>query len=394
MAGPGVHAGEQIIRPPRRILVAPDSFKGTLSAAEAAAAMERGILATVPDATVLRHPVSDGGEGLLDVLLPPGGTIVSTRVQGPLPGQRVEARWGITAEGGGVIEMAEAAGLSLVPPDRRDPRLTTTHGVGELILAALDRGVRKLIIGIGGSSTNDGGSGMASALGAEFLDASGHPLPPGGSALARLARIEITRLDARLAQTTMTVACDVVSLLTGPAGASSLYAPQKGATPEMVALLDAALRQYASILGRRFGRDVGMTPGSGAAGGLGAGLLAFCNATLVPGIEVVLDATGFDAALARVDLVITGEGRIDAQTREGKALAGVLRHARRAGVPVAAVVGSATGDSAEFTGPDGFIGLATIVNEGTPPDRAMREASSLLAERTAELLSRLMKGIR
>ncbi len=367
-----------------RILVAPDSFKGTLSAGEAAMAMGRGVRRALPRASVRLFPVSDGGEGFLDALIGViGGTPVWTDVHGPLPPERVRARWALVRkESTAVIEMASAAGLMLVPPERRDPRVTTTFGVGELLRAALDRNVGAILVGIGGSATNDGGSGMASALGVKFLDSSGSVLPPGGAALSSLARIDVSGLDRRLARTQVTVACDVASPLSGPEGASRVFAPQKGADAAAVEVLEGALRRYGEVLGELAGADIGSVPGSGAAGGLGAGLISFCGATLVPGIDVVLDATGFDGVLASSDLVLTGEGRIDSQTRSGKALAGVLRRARAAHVPVAAVAGSIEGEESTYCGEDGFAALASLVGPSTGREDAMRDAARHLEEAT------------
>lgn len=379
------------MRPPGRILIAPDSFKGTLSAAEAAGAMRRGVLRAVPGVAVELIPVSDGGEGFLDVIVPRmGGIFRVTEVSGPLPGQRVPARWG-HFEGVGVIESAQAAGLMLIPTEKRDPRVTTTFGLGELIREMLDRLVRKFIVGIGGTGTNDGGAGCASALGAKFLDASGRKLPRGGAALARLDRILLGGLDRRLRESSFLVASDVTNPLTGPSGASLVFGPQKGADPATAALLDKALTRYGSRLKRALRKDIASLPGSGAAGGLGAGLMGFCRAELRPGIEVVLDATGFDAALTKSDLVITGEGKIDTQTRAGKALSGILRHAQEKGVPVVAVVGAVEGEESDFTGKDGFAGLGAMVRGKTTPEESMRDAARVLEERTAEVLATYLR---
>ena len=375
-----------------RILVAPDSFKGTLSAAEASVAMGRGVRRALPRASVRLHPVSDGGEGFIDALIPfMGGAPHRTEVRGPLPGQRVRARWALVGKGTtAVIEMASAAGLALVPHGKRDPRVTPTFGVGELILRALKRNVGSILVGIGGSATNDGGAGMASALGVKFLNPSGAPLPPGGGALSDLARIDVGGLDPRLAHTAVTVACDVTNPLTGPHGASRIFGPQKGGDPSAVAALDMALRRYAKVLRTDLGLDVESIPGSGAAGGLGAGLIAFCNARLASGIDVVLDVTGFDDALASSDLVLTGEGRIDAQTRSGKALSGILRRARARHVPVAAVAGSVECAVEDYIGPDGFIALAALDDGSVLPGAAMKNAARLLEERTYALVLTLI----
>ena len=354
--------------------------------------MGEGVHDVIPGSPVTLMPLSDGGEGLLDVLLPVlGGEIQRARVAGPLPGQTVEARWGfVQSSRTAVLEMAEAAGIGLVSPQQRDPRVTTTLGVGQLVHCALDRGARTLIIGIGGSGTYDGGAGMAQALGVRLRDSAGDELPPGGAALERLASIDVAGVDPRIAGTTVLVACDVRNPLTGPEGASAIFGPQKGASPRDVALLDAALTKYRELLLETIHIDVQHVPGSGAAGGLGAGLVAFCGATLRSGIDLVLDQTGFDAALAGVDLVVTGEGRIDAQTRYGKVLSGVLSRARRRGIPVAAIVGDITGTQGDFVGPEGFLGLAALVGPETGMQEAMAQARHQVRKRTAQLIAQLI----
>jgi glycerate kinase len=252
-----------------RIIVAPDSFKGSVSALDAATAMEKGIKQVFTDAEVIKLPIADGGEGTVEALVAATvGQVVYQSVIGPL-GDKVNAFWGVMGDGEtAVIEMAAASGLPLLTEDKRDPRITTTYGTGELVKAALDRGLRRIIIGLGGSATNDGGSGMAQALGARFLDIEGHELPFGGAALTKLARVELSRLDSRLKDTTIKVACDVDNPLCGPNGASAVYGPQKGAGPAMVSQLDEALGHFADKAQRATGRDVANTPGAGAAGGL------------------------------------------------------------------------------------------------------------------------------
>jgi glycerate kinase len=285
---------------PRLVVVAPDSFKGSLSAVEAAAAMERGVRAAWPDARVVKIPIADGGEGTVEAMVSATGGRYETRtVRGPL-GRPVEARWGVLGDGRtAVVEMAAASGLTLVPEGRRDPRVATTHGTGQLIRAALDAGFRHIVVGIGGSATNDGGSGMARALGVRFLDGRGHPLPEGGAALLRVDSIDLSGIDPRLAGTELLVACDVDNPLTGPQGASAVYGPQKGATPAVVLELDAALERYAEVARKATGRDVARLPGAGAAGGLGAGLLFFTPARLVPGVDLVLDSARLERRRSR-----------------------------------------------------------------------------------------------
>lgn len=324
-----------------RIVVAPQSLKGSLTAAEAGQAMAEGIRAVFPEAEIEIVPVADGGEGTVQALVDAtGGEIVRQTVTGPL-GEPVEAFFGLLGDGQtAAIEMAASSGLPLVPPEQRDPRITTTYGVGELLRAALDRGSRHFIIGIGGSATNDGGAGMAQALGAALLTAEGEEIARGGAALATLACIVTTNMDLRLQESTIQVACDVTNPLCGPLGASAVYGPQKGATPEMVAQLDAALAHYAQCIERNLGLSVKDIPGAGAAGGLGAGLIAFAHATLRPGAQIVLEAVQLEARMRTADLVLSAEGQIDAQTAYGKSVGAVAAMARRYGLPVLALAGS------------------------------------------------------
>jgi len=354
--------------------------------------MEQGVLQVLPDAHIIKHPVSDGGEGLVSVVTPAlGGCIVTTNVSGPLPGQRVDARWGLSSNGSfAIIEMAEAAGLTLVPADRRDPKITTTYGVGELVCAALDAGVSTILIGIGGSATNDGGGGMAEALGIRFLDKAGNPLARGGAALVDIASIDLDKRDPRLKHVEVLVACDVQNTLCGMHGASAMYGPQKGARLSDVALLDRALLRYGKTIQSATGIDVLNLAGGGAAGGLGAGLVGFCGASLKRGIDLVLQVTGFDDHLQGADLVLTGEGRIDQQIRFGKALTGIIEQAQRRTVPVVAVVGSIEGGRELFLG-NGFLSdLESIVDAQTSVADAMNNAKSLLAEKTKLLIQRYL----
>jgi glycerate 2-kinase len=356
--------------------------------------MAEGVADVLPSARVMLYPLSDGGEGLLNVLLPPlGGEIRKARVAGPLPGQQVDARWGFVKESyTGIIEMAEASGLGLVPVQQRNPLFATTFGMGQLMRYALDEGARTLLVGIGGSATNDGGAGMARALGVHFRDAQGSGLPPGGAALLHLASIDTTTLDPRLADTHVIVASDVRNPLTGPEGASAVFGPQKGATPEEAQLLDAALEVYRKILLEELHIDVQSIPGSGAAGGTGAALAVFCKAEMRPGIDVVLDAIHFNDHLQGTDLVITGEGRLDDQTASGKAMAGVLRRAQTHGVRVAAVVGSVEGDPTRFKGADRFCEVRALVEGTVTVEAAIRDAAKLTRMRAAQLIRDLFTG--
>lgn len=375
-----------------RIVIAPQALKGSLSAAQAGSAIAEGARAVYPEAELVVVPVADGGEGTMQALVDAsGGRLLEYTVTGPL-GEPVRASLGLMGDGStAVLEMATCAGLPLVPPELRDPRVTTTRGVGELIRAAFDAGCAHFIIGIGGSATNDGGVGMAQALGAQFLDAQGNELPAGGAALAHLARIEMRKLDARLAGCIFEVACDVNNPLCGPSGASSVYGPQKGATPEMVAELDAALAHYARIVERDLGRAVRDVPGAGAAGGLGAGLLAFLDATLRPGAQIVLEATHLEQQMSTADLVITAEGRLDSQTAYGKSVGAVAALAKRSCLPVLALAGS-LGDDYQQLYQLGIDGLAVLPPGPMTLSAAMQNAAKLLSEATERMLKIYQAG--
>jgi glycerate 2-kinase len=369
-----------------RVLIAPDKFKSCMSATEAAAMIASGVKAVYPDAEIIEMPLSDGGEGLLDVLAGGrDGQIQHTIVTGPL-GNSVKARWGLIDKSKtAVIEMAEASGLALVPETLRNPTLTTTYGTGELIKAALDKGCTKLIVGIGGSATNDGGTGMARALGAVFTDQQDRELKGGGVELVKLEKIDVSGLDQRLKLVKTVVASDVDNPLTGPQGASYTYAPQKGATPEMVELLDKAMNHYSEVVRRDLGCAIAKVKGAGAAGGLGAGLIVFLDAELQPGVNLVLDQVGFSSSLQGCNLVITGEGKLDRQTVYGKVPVGVARRARESKVPVIALTGSlraapftlhAEGITAFFALADGPLSIEESINRGP----------ELLKKKTLELM--------
>ncbi|HEX8833335.1 MAG TPA: glycerate kinase, partial [Abditibacteriaceae bacterium] len=332
-------------------LLAPDSLKGSLSASDACLAMERGIRRafTASESTtvsITHVPLADGGEGTVEALLRgAGGEARTVHVRGPL-GDDVEAQWAILTDGRAVIEMAQASGLPLVTAEKRDALRASSYGTGELIRAALDAGCRDFLIGIGGSATTDGGAGALQALGIRFFDSNDCELEIGGAALRRLARIDASGLDPRLADANIRVLCDVTNPLFGPNGAAHIYAPQKGASTADIEILDNALRRYAEVSAATLDKCLHNVPGAGAAGGMGFGLLAWCNAQLIPGIDAVLDATGFHQKLESADLLLTAEGAIDSQTPQGKALAGVARAARVAkagrGVPVIAFGGAVT----------------------------------------------------
>lgn len=368
-----------------RVVVAPDSFKGSLSALGVAAAMERGVLKVYPTASVRKIPIADGGEGTTEALVSAtGGQMKEAQVSGPLGEVRL-ARWGVLGDGTtAVVEMAAASGLTLVAADRRDPRITCTYGTGELIRMALDAGLRRIIVGIGGSATNDGGSGMARALGVRFLAADGTELPPGGGALAGLSQIDISGLDPRLQEAEITVACDVDNPLCGARGASAVFGPQKGATPAMVQELDAALSRYADCAQAATGRDVASLAGAGAAGGLGAGLMFFTPARLKPGVDIVLDAVNFAEIVNGAAFVITGEGQTDYQTAFGKAPVGVARVARKFSVPVFCISGG-LGDGADDVLTHGVNATLSICNGPLSLAQCMRDAESLIEEATVRL---------
>lgn len=328
-----------------KIVIAPDSFKESLSAMQVATAIEQGFREIYPDAQYVKLPMADGGEGTVESMVEATeGHYHFIDVTGPL-GTPVQARWGMLGDGKtAVIEMAAASGLHHVPPEHRNPLLTTSYGTGELILAALDRGVEHIILGIGGSATNDGGAGMLQALGIDLLDENGDALPEGGGALSKLATIDTSHADPRLKTVSITVACDVNNPLCGPTGASAIFGPQKGATEAMVAALDGALAVYGKRLQEFTGRDVMNAPGAGAAGGMGAALLGLLGADLKPGVEIVINALQLERLVADASLVITGEGRLDSQSICGKTPIGVARCAKRYQKPVIALAGGLTLD--------------------------------------------------
>ncbi|HEU4398797.1 MAG TPA: glycerate kinase [Actinomycetota bacterium] len=380
-----------------RVVVAPDKFEGSLTAGQAAQAIQAGLLRARPDAEVIGLPLGDGGAGTLEALVASGFERVPVLASGPT-GEPVEATIAVQGLSLGparrddararvaFVEMAEASGLKRLPGGRRAPLEATSYGTGELLRAALDRGVRKLVLGVGGSATTDGGAGMAAALGARFLDDAGAELPPGGAALLRLARVDTAGLDPRLRDVEVTVAADVDNPLVGPEGAAHVFGPQKGAGPDDVLLLDSALRRYARVLAADLGIDLAATPGAGAAGGLGAGAIAFLGARIRSGIELVLELIGFDQAVATADLVVTGEGKLDAQSLRGKAPVGVARAATAHGVPVVALAGVVEIAARELRAA-GFEEAHALTELEPDPARSMAEAAPLL-ERLAERVGR------
>ena len=376
------------------IVIAPQSLKGSLSAAEAGQAIAAGVHEVYPAARTTIVPIADGGEGTVQALVDgTGGHIVEHTVMGPLH-EPVEAFFGILGDGQtAAIEMAASSGLPLVPPERRDPRITTTYGVGELIRLALDAGCRHFLLGIGGSATNDGGAGMAQALGIHLTDESGHELAYGGAALSSLAHISLAELDPRLAECRFEVACDVTNPLCGPEGASAIYGPQKGATPEMVQELDAALAHFAQIIEQDLGITVATIPGAGAAGGLGAGMLAFLNATLRPGAQIVFETTHLAEQVQSADLLITAEGQIDSQTAYGKSVGAAAQVARRYQVPVLALAGSLGADY-QAVYELGIDAVAVLPSGPMTLEHAMEHATELTKDATARALRLLQLGQR
>ena len=331
-----------------KIVIATDSFKGTLTSLQAGRAMADGIRRVMPEAKVVVLPVADGGEGTVEAILEArGGRRETARVKGPL-GDPADAAFGILPDGNhAVIEMAAASGLTLLEPDRYDPLNASTYGTGQLITAALDHGCRDLLVAVGGSATVDGGCGAAQALDVRFLTADGTPIKPpiGGGQLDEINRIDLTNRDPRIAKTQITVLCDVTNPLVGPNGAARVFGPQKGADPQQVEQLDRNLAHLAAIIQQDLGIDIRDLPGAGAAGGLAGGLAAFTSASLTRGADTVLDLLALDDHLEGADLVVTGEGRLDAQSRMGKVVSGVATRARSAGVPVIAIAGSASTDA-------------------------------------------------
>ena len=367
-----------------KLVIAPDSFKESLSARAVAEAIAAGWARVYPDAELLLCPMADGGEGTVDALLSAtGGKLQQTRVSGPL-GDPVEAHWGLLPDAQAIIEMAEASGLHLVEPGRRDVLAASSHGTGELIRAALDAGVRRIVLGLGGSATNDGGAGLLAALGVRFLDREGQELPLGGAALARLSQIDLTGLDTRLAQVEVMVAADVDNPLCGPRGASAVFGPQKGASPEQVAQLDEALAHYADVMAATLGEDLRDLPGVGAAGGLGFAARAVLRAGFRPGVELVAELSGLAQAVQGADLVITGEGRLDGQSLHGKTPVGVARIARAAGVPVIALAGS-LGDGYQRLYAEGIGAAFSLAPGPLSLEQAMQQAADQLSARAADL---------
>ncbi|MED1443618.1 glycerate kinase [Aeribacillus composti] len=362
-----------------KFVLAPDSFKESMSARTAALAMEKGIRKVFSNAECLIVPMADGGEGTVESLVSANeGEIIKLEVTGPL-GNKVIAEYGLLGDGKtAVIEMASASGLHLISKEKRNPLITSTYGTGELIKHAIERGVDRIILGIGGSATNDGGVGMLQALGVSFKDKEGKELQRGGGVLNQLATIDLTGLDERIKKVKIDVACDVNNPLTGKFGASRIFGPQKGATPEMVKQLDENLAHYAKIVKQVIGKDISQIEGSGAAGGLGAGLIAFLNAELKKGIDLVIELTSLESKIADADYVFTGEGSIDGQTLFGKTLYGIASIAKKYSIPVFAFTGK-VGEGIEPLYENGFTSIISILKGVTSLEEALCSGEENLA---------------
>ncbi|HEY8344435.1 MAG TPA: glycerate kinase [Bacillota bacterium] len=373
----------------KKVVIAVDSFKGTMSSIEVCNIIAEGFQQILPNISTVKVPIADGGEGTVDTFLSAlGGEKIQVKVKDPLF-REIDSFYGILPDQKtAVIEMAAASGLPLVE-EEKNPRLTSTYGTGELILDALNRGCHKLIIGIGGSATNDGGIGMAAALGVRFLDQAGNPISLNGEGLERLSHIDVSRKDRRIDACQVLVACDVDNPLYGENGAAYVFAPQKGADQAMVEYLDRNLKNYAAVLQRDLGLRVQEIPGSGAAGGLGAGLVAFTPAQLKPGIDIVLDSVNFNDIIADADLIITGEGKIDGQSLRGKVPIGIADRANTSGVPVIAVVGD-IGDEIEEVYKRGIKAVFSINRVAIPFTEARRRSKGDLLE-TSKSIARLLK---
>lgn len=370
-------------------VLAPDSFKGSMTAQEVCDAMEKGIRKVLPEATCIKIPMADGGEGTVQSLVDATkGQIFELEVMGPLSFP-VQAQYGILGdEKIAVIEMASASGIQYINEKTRNPLITTTYGTGQLIKECLKKGVSKIILGIGGSATNDGGAGLAQALGARFLDKHNNELPLGGAALSQLEKIDLSNLDTRLSNVEIEVACDVTNPLCGETGASRVFGPQKGATTDMVDILDDALCHYAEIIKCQLGKDISNIPGAGAAGGLGAGLLAFTNAKLERGVNIVINYTNLREIIQKADFVFTGEGGIDFQTQYGKTPYGVAQVAKSENKRVIAIAGY-IGKGIDQLYNCGFDAILGILPQATSLDDALSTGKENV-ERTIENVVRIL----
>ncbi len=372
-----------------KIVIAPDSFKESMSAASTADAIEKGIRNVDRNIDVIKMPLADGGEGTVEALVNSmNGKLITHTVTGPL-GDKVKAFYGVIGKKTAVIEIAAAAGLDLIPVEKRDPMKTTTYGVGELILHALDQGIRHFLIGLGGSATNDGGIGMVQALGVRIIDKNGDSVCFGGEGLANVDQISVTKMDKRVKECTFEIACDVKNPLTGPEGASFIFGSQKGAAPNMVESLDQAMKKYEQLLERDLQVDVSSIEGAGAAGGLGAAFIAFLGAKLQRGIDLITEITNIEMHIKEADLVITGEGKIDDQTIYGKTPVGVAKIAKKHGVPVIAITGANQVTTSEIY-EAGIDAIFSIVNAPMTLEESIKESAGL-TEKASENIIRLFK---
>lgn len=378
---------------PLYIVIAPDSFKESLSSSGVAQAIADGIKTVAPDATLVLMPMADGGEGTVEAIAGSTGVPLQALDTVNALGEPICAAWIMLQDDTAVIEMASAAGLEQLTEDERDVRRASTYGVGQLVLAALDKGARRIVLGLGGSATNDGGSGLLCALGVRLLDKSGNPLVTGPAALYELASIDLSGMDPRIANTEWLIASDVNNPLCGEHGASAIFGPQKGASPDDVRFLDGALSHFADVTAQAIGRDVRELPGAGAAGGLGFAALAYLKATFRPGVEVVAEYAGLDEHIQRADLVITGEGRLDAQTLRGKTIAGIAALTKKHEVPLIALAGSLHEDytkvyeggiTAAFSLPGGPMSLK----------ETMQQTRQLLTQRSRDIVAVFLSGRR
>jgi glycerate kinase len=376
-----------------KIVVAPDSFKGSRTTIEVANHIEKGIRKVFQNAEIVKIPIADGGEGTVDALvLGAGGVVREKEVMGPL-GEKVIGKYGILHNGIAVLELASASGLTLVPDDKKNPLITTSYGTGQLIMAAIEEGCHKLIIGLGGSATNDGGVGLAQALGVSFKDENGQELGFGGGELSKLVKIDTSRLDPRVAECEIIIACDVSNPLCGKTGASAIFGPQKGATPKLVELLDQNLAHFAKMIREHLGEDVIDIPGSGAAGGASVALMVFGKAKICSGIQTVLDVTDIDRHLKDADLVITGEGKIDYQSVFGKVPVGIGQRAKRFQLPVLAIVGG-IGVGAQDVYKYGVDAIMSIVNGAMPLAEAMDRSAELIEDAAERSMRMIQIGIK
>lgn len=375
-----------------KILIAPDKFKESLSALKVADSIEKGILKVFPKAVIEKVPMADGGEGTVESLVnATGGKIIKTNVKDPLF-RDIESFYGILGDGEtAVIEMAAASGLYLLKDYERNPMITTTYGTGQLIKDALDKGCRNFIIAVGGSATNDGGAGMATALGVKFYDKDGREIGLGGGALSKIYSIDTSNLDYRLKECRFIVACDVANPLIGENGASRVYGPQKGATKEMVKVLDKNLEHYGKLLEKYFNKRIIDVPGSGAAGGLGAGLMAFLNAQLKSGIEIIIEALKLEEKIKEADIVISGEGKVDFQTAFGKTISGIAKLCKKHNKPLIVIAG--TVEDIEKLYEIGVSSVFSIMEKPMSLEDAIKNAPTLL-EKSAERIFRLIKVIK